>query len=513
MEKSRTTNVIKNAKVAAFSQIIYILLNFISRTIFIKMLGNEYLGVNGLFTNILTVLSFAELGIGNAIIYNMYKPIASNNEKKIKALMHFYKNAYTVIGVIVAIAGVCVIPFFKYIIKDIPNIKENIIFIYLLFLTNTSLSYFFTYKKSIISAYQKEYVINYYKLIFSVLQTVLQISILFITKNFILYLIIQIICTFFNNYFVSKKADKMYSYIKEKNEDTLTKREKKAIYLNVKSLTMYKFGSVILNGTDNIIISAMLGVATVGIYSNYTLIINAILSIIGQVLNVFTASVGNLNAIGTKQQKEKVLYELFFISLIIYGFCSGALFILINPFINMWVGESYILSIGIVISIIIQFYINGLQFAPYTYRNTMGLFSRGKYAPIVAAVINIIFSILLGKYFGLIGIFAATSISRLVTTTWMDPYLIYKYKIDGKLSIYFKKYILYTLVVVFNIILCYITLNYIPNTGIFTFILKGLIYTTITIAVYILFFFKTPEFKALVERIKNIIRRKKDVLS
>ncbi len=513
MKESRTTNVIKNAKVASIAQFINIILNFVSRTIFINMLGNEYLGINGLFTNILTVLSFAELGIGNAIIYSMYKPIAENDENKIKALMNFYKKAYFTIGVIVAIVGLCVIPFFDFIIKDVPDIKENIILIYILFLANTSLSYFFTYKKSIISGHQKEYIINYYKLFFTIIQTIFQMLILLFTKNYILYLIIQIICTFLNNFAVSKKADKMYDYIKYKNKNELDKKEKKEIFNNVKSLTLYKFGSVILNGTDNILISSMLGVTVVGIYSNYTLIINAILSIISQILNVFTASVGNLNAIGTKKQKEKVLYELFFISVLIYGFCGGALFILLNPFIKIWLGEEYLLSIGIVISIVLHFYINGIQFAPFTYRNTMGLFNKGKYSPIVAAIINIVLSIILGKYIGLMGILLATSISRLLTTTWVDPYLIYKYKIDGKVSDYFKKYILYTIIVIINIFICYILTSFIKDTGILAIILKAIIYTLASIIMYLLFFHRTQEFKDLVERIKNIITKKENIVS
>ena len=513
MQESRTANALKNAKITFIVQIVNIVMNFISRTIFIKILGKEYLGVNGLFTNILTVLSFAELGIGNAIIYSMYKPIAEDNKEKIKALMNFYKKAYYIIGTIVAIAGILVIPFLKYIIKDAPNIKENLILIYMLFLINTSLSYFFTYKKSIISANQKEFIINYYKMVFTIIQNVSQIVILLVTKNFILYLIIQIICTFLNNFTVSKKADKLYNYIKDKDQEELSPKEKKSILTNIKSMALYKFGSVILNGTDNIIISSMIGVTTVGIYSNYTLIISAITSIIGQVLNAFTASVGNLNAVGTKKQQERVLYELLFVSIVIYGFCSGALFTLIGPFIRLWIGEEYLLSTWTLFSIILHFYINGIQVAAYTYRNTMGLFNKGKYAPAIAAVINIVLSIVLGKYIGLTGIFLATSISRLATTTWLDPYLIFKYKIDSKLIKYFKKYINYTLVVALNIVSCQIVFNNIKTNGIGSLIIKATLYVIITSIIYFAFFYKTEEFKGLKERFKKMMTKgRKDEL-
>ena len=172
MKESRTKNSFKNFQFGAITQVINTIFSFISRTIFIKVLGEEYLGVNGLFTNILTVLSFAELGIGNAIIFSMYKPIAENNKDKINALMKLYKKAYNIIGIVVLLIGICVVPFLDFIIKDPPNIHENIEMVYLLYLLNTSLSYFFTYKKSIISAQQKEYIINTYKIIFIIIKNV-----------------------------------------------------------------------------------------------------------------------------------------------------------------------------------------------------------------------------------------------------------------------------------------------------------------------------------------------------
>ena len=357
------------------------------------------------------------------------------------------------------------------------------------------------------SANQEEYVINIYRIVFVFIQNIVQILLLYLTNNFILYLIIQVICTILNNVTLSIKADKKYKYIKEKNIIPLEKKEKKKIFSNVKSLVLYKVGSVILNGTDNIIISYFLGVVSVGLYSNYTMIIAAITSIIGQCLNSFTGSVGNLNAIGEKKQKEKILYQIFFISVLIFGFCAGAIFILINPFIKIWIGEQYVLSSLIVSAIVLHFYINGIQFAAYTYRNTMGLFNKGKFAPIIAAVINIVLSIILCQYFEMFGIFIATSISRLVTTTWVDPYLIYKYELDGKASTYAKKYIKYTLIVIINIAICYFILRLVPDTNILYLILKGMIYTIITGIIYFLFFFKEEEFKELKSKFFKILKR------
>lgn len=506
MEESRTKNSVNNFKFGALTQVLNTLINFAVRTVFIKMLGAEYLGVNGLFSNILTVLSFAELGIGNAIIYSMYKPVAEANNEKTKSLMKLYKETYIIIGLTVLGIGILIIPFLNFMIKNPPNISENLILIYLLFLINTSLSYFFTYKKSIISANQKEYIVNKYKLIFNIIKSILQIGFLIVTHNFIIYLIIQILCTFIENAFVSKKADKMYTYLKDENVQSIDKKEKNKIFKNVKALVMYKFGSVILNGTDNIIISKILGVVSVGILSNYTLIVNAVTSVLGNALAGFTASVGNLNATADKKQKESVFYDIMFITTWIYGFCSIALLILLNSFIKIWIGNSYLLQYSSVIAIVLHFYINGVQFAGYTYRTTAGLFIKGKNTPIIAAILNIILSILLGYKIGLTGILLATSISRLLTTTWFDPYIIHKYEFKSSPIKFLRNYIIYFITVVINFGVCYSITSFIGE-GVVNFIIKSIIVVIVSNAIFIICFMRREEFKNILERVKILFNK------
>lgn len=508
MKESRTQNSVKNFSYAAFTQIINTLINFIARTIFIKILGQEYLGVNGLFTNILTVLSFAELGIGNAIIFSMYQPIEQEDKEKLKGLMKLYKKAYKIIGIVVLLIGISVIPFLNFIIKNPPNIPEKLWFIYLLFLINTALSYFFTYKKSIISAHQKEYIINRYKLVFYFIKNFLQILFLVLTKSFIIYLLIQILCTLLENIVSSKKADKMYPYLNDKNFKEISKEEKKNIFKNVKSLVVYKFGSVILNGTDNIIISKLIGVVVVGIYSNYILIITSITSVVGTALSSFTASIGSLNATASAEQKEKVFYEILFITIWVYGFCAVALLTLLNPFIKVWIGNDYLLTYWTVVAIVLHFYINGVQFAGYTFRVTSGLFTKGKIAPIVAAVINIILSIVLGYKYGITGIILATSIARLVSTTWIDPFLLHKYEFKTSVIKFFVKYIKYFIIVLVNYGICCFVTSFIGDR-IFDFIIKTIMVTILSNLIFLLAFFRTPVFKMTLNRIKLMISKYK----
>lgn len=495
MEESRTKNTIRNVKAGAIVQIVNKLMAFIVQTVFIRTLNTEYLGVNGLFTNILTILSFTELGIGTAIIYNMYKPVAENNKDKIKSLMDLYKKSYNIIGIIIFLLGLCVIPFMNLIVKDAPNIKENLIFIYMLFLLNTTISYFFTYKKSIIYAYQKQSIIDNIDSIIYFVKSIILVAFLILTRNFIVYLIIQVLTTLIENIIIAIKVNKLYPYLKEKDVNKLNKTEKKSIFSNVKSLIIYKFGSIIMNGTDNILISTLINVDTVGLCSNYILIINSIKSIIFSALNGVTASVGNLNAVGETKQKEKVFYQITFINYIIFSFSAIAFIVLLNPFISIWLGQAYTLEIGVSIALAISFLIEGLRNPAYTYRVTLGLFEKGRITPYIGAISNIILSILLCKLCGVAGIFIATAIAQLISYSWIDPYLIHKYGFKTSSSKYFKKFIIYIGVFVINTAISFEIASFIQVNVILDFILKAIVVCVVPNIINWIAFSRTDELK------------------
>lgn len=505
--KSRSFNATINFSFGAITQVLNIIISFIVRTIFIKMLSAEYLGINGLFSNILSILSFAELGIGNAIIYNMYKPIADNDKEKIKSLMQLYKKAYITIGTLMLIVGLLIIPFMGLIIKDPPAISENLILIYVLFLLNTVLSYFFAYKRSLISGNQKDYILNVYKIAFLIIKNGLQILVLVLYKNYLLYLIIQLGFVFAENYITSKKADKLYPYLKEKDIIELKKEETTKIFSDVKALVYYKIGSVVLNGTDNIIITRMLGLALVGVVSNYNLIIVSIVGIIGTALSGFTSSIGNLNASASKEDKQRVFNQTFLIGVWIYGFACIELLILLDPFIKLWAGTKYLLPYMATVALVLHTYINGIQFAAYTYRTTCGLYTKGKYSPIIASILNIFLSILLCKVMGIAGIFFATSISRLVTTTILDPYLVYKYEFNDKVNKYYLKYICYTLIVIFNFFICNFVVSIIPNYNVFYLLIQALIVGVISNMFFIIVFHNNKDYIAIKLKLVDLFKK------
>lgn len=500
---SRMKNSIRNIVVGLGGQVLTLLLNFISRSVFIQTLSMEYLGINGLFSNILTMLSLVDLGIGSAIVYSMYEPIAKNDKKKLKGLMDLYSKVYTIIGISMVLIGLCIVPFLDVIIKNKPNI-DNLILIYLMFLCNTVVSYFFSYKRSIITADQRDYICSLYRYIFNVIKVFLQIVVLYLTKNFILYLLIQMICTLGENIAISYKANKLYPFLKDNKKEKLDNKSKKEIFKNVKALMIYKVCGVMLDGTDNIIISSFVGVVWVGLLSNYTLIVGAISTILSQIFGAITASVGNVVSNESVEKQEEVFNIVFFISFLLYGFFSICLFTLINPFIELWIGYEYKLSMSVVFVLVLNFYIYGMQTTVWTFRSTMGLFIYGKYRPLISSIINIVASIILAKSYGILGVLIGTTISRVLTNVFYDPLIIFKYGFKKSTKKYYIKYIFYLILLIFTtLIISVININIIGNS-IYLLILKIILTIIFSILIWFLVFYRTNELKYIISKIKNI---------
>lgn len=502
---SRTKNSIRNIIVGIVGQVLTIFLNFFSRAVFISILGTEYLGINGLFSNILTILSLAELGVGSAIVYSMYKPIAEDDKNTLNALMNLYSKAYRIIGISITIVGISIIPFIDMIIKDKPDIN-NLELIYFMFLCNTVVSYFYSYKRSIITADQREYINLIYRYSFNSIKIILQIIILYMTRNFILYLTIQIFCTIGENIAISIKANKLYPFLRQGNKESLDKTTKMDIFKNIKALMIYKVCSIMLDGTDNIIISAFVGVTSVGLLSNYTLIIGSVSMVLTQIFSAITASVGNIIGKENNEKQEEIFNIILFSSFLFYGFSSVCLLVLLNPFISLWIGEQYILSPLIVLVLVINFYIYGMQNAVWTYRGTMGLFIYGKYRPLFSAVINIVISVILAKYIGLIGALLGTTITRVITNVWYDPIIIFKYGFKKSTMPYYKVYIQYFIILIFTFISTIFLISNISGNGLISFIIKISICILSTAIIFIISFCKRMEFKYLFNSLRRLSR-------
>lgn len=503
-QRSRTENSIINSAMSIVTQVLTVVLNFAVKTVFIKMLNDEYLGVNGLFTNIITMLSLADLGIGIAIPYSLYKPLAKKDEHKINVLMNFYKKVYTIIGIAVLLIGLSLTPFLGLIIKDIPKNVPHLSLIYILFVIHSASSYFFVYKKFLIDSDQKGYITSRIIFTFSTLLSIIQIILLVTTKNYILFLLSSIILVIIQNIYISSKANKLYPFIKNKTDEKLEKEDMEGIKKNVSSLFIYKVGTVIMNGTDNIIISKFIGLIIVGFYSNYVLIINSITTVLNQIFNAITSSIGNLVVTTNKKRSKEVYDNLNFANFWLYALFGVCIIVLINPFINIWIGKKYVMGFSIVFLLVLNFYVLGMQSVTNSFRNAYGLFWIAKYRPIIMVIINIVISVVLVQFIGIEGVLIGTLISRLVTTAWLDPYIVHKYGFEISPKSYYVDYLKYLVIfIAISIILNYFV-SMIAINNIFILILIAILVVISVNVILVLLFFKTSEFNYFYDKIKKI---------
>ena len=503
-QRSRTENSIINSAMSIVTQVLTVVLNFAVKTVFIKMLSDEYLGVNGLFTNIITMLSLADLGIGIAIPYSLYKPLAKKDEHKINVLMNFYKKVYTIIGIAVLLIGLSLTPFLGLIIKDIPKNVPHLSLIYILFVIHSASSYFFVYKKFLIDSDQKGYITSRIIFTFSTLLSIIQIILLVTTKNYILFLLSSIILVIIQNIYISSKANKLYPFIKNKTDEKLEKEDMEGIKKNVSSLFIYKVGTVIMNGTDNIIISKFIGLIIVGFYSNYVLIINSVTTVLNQIFNAITSSIGNLVVTTNKKRSKEVYDNLNFANFWLYALFGVCIIVLINPFINVWIGKKYVMGFSIVFLLVLNFYVLGMQSVTNSFRNAYGLFWIAKYRPIIMVIINIVISVVLVQFIGIEGVLIGTLVSRLVTTAWLDPYIVHKYGFEISPKSYYIDYLKYLVIfIAISIILNYFV-SMVAINNIFILILIAILVVIIVNVILVLLFFKTSEFNYFYDKIKKI---------
>lgn len=499
----RIDNSIKNLKYNTLSMVIYTIISFISRTFFVKYLGKEYLGVNGLFSNILTILSLADLGISSVLIYSMYKPLAEKDEEKLKKLTNEYRKIYNVIALVVLVVGLSLTPFLNIFIKN-ENHIPNIELIYILYLSNTVVSYLCIYKISIINADQKGYLVTLRQQLFNIVANIFMILSLIIWHNFIIYLIIQILFSISSNIYISNYAVKLYPCIKDVKNCKLDLNDKKEIKKNTLALMCHKFGGVVVSGTDNVIISAVVGLKTVGIYSNYLLIENAVNKFATQFFSSIVSSIGNLNVEKDKNYLYDVFKKIYFMNAIIYIFSTVCLINLFNPFIKLWLGKDYTFSMAIVLVIALNFYINGMRQTVLSFKEAMGMFWSDRFKPIIEAVVNLIISLVLAYKFGIIGVLLGTTISFLFVAVWIESLVLYRDGFNKKWIEYVKIYIKEFLILCLCTCITIFINSLINGEDILWFALRCIITSGITAFLLIMINIKNSHLKYYI----NLLRKK-----
>ena len=495
MTESRTRNSVLNIVASFGGTLMYDIGYFFLRAVFIRTLAEEYLGVEGLFSSILSMLSLMELGIGPAMSVSLYRPVAEQNTEKIKGLMALYRKAYTVVGLAILGFGLLLTPFLSYIIKEPPENIPNLKFIFILYLFNTAASYFFIYKQSIFIAHQKHYLVSLWHNSARIVMLLVQGVILVTTHSFIAYLCVQILAQYCSNLFISRQADLKYPYLKEKEVSPVDAETLSEVKRNAVSATILNIGSKLVNSTDQIIITGFIGLVTGGMYSNYVMVTAAITSIESKIFTAFTAGVGNLYVTAPREQFKTVFYRILFLGLWFSTFLSASLYCVLQDFVALWVGPGMLLSEEFVFCMIISFFIYSMRFPVQIFNSATGNYHHMKYRALAEGLINLIVSLLLVREIGISGVVVGTIVSCIVVPFWIEPYIFYKHILKTSMAPYWgflaKNTLLFAAVCGVTGFLC----GLIPGTGIGAFFWKFLVCCAVPNGILLLVYCKNEHLR------------------
>lgn len=515
-KESRTKNTILNVVTGIGGQLLATLLKFVVRTVFIHTLGKSYLGINGLFSDILTMLSLTELGLDTAINFKLYKPLAEKDDQRVRVLMKFYKQAYRVVGTVILVIGICILPALPFLIRDYDSLESlgiNASLIFILHILRSVSSYwFFAYRSAVMRAAQKKYVLDLVGFIVTIATSVAKIIVLLVWKNFVLYTASVIVFNIIQNIINAKISKKYFPQFFEKETDKLTKEEILGLFKDCGALFVYKVNRVVVKATDNLVLSKFIGLAMVGLYSNYLLFYNTAITILFRVYTAANASMGNLFATSDVGKKYRFFQVMNYLTVVLYGTAAVGVAVCADELIRVWISDSYVIAQPFSILVGIELIFSGLQSNLGQIRNVSGVFRQMWFRPILGIIINLGVSIWLVQVIGIYGVIIGTIAAYLLTNFLVDPVVIHKYSFNNykPVSEYYKKNILYIFILIlvgaFDLWLCGFVF---VGHGWFSLIVHALIVCVTVPTVFIGLFWRTHECRYVVQLVKSILKKVK----
>lgn len=486
----RSENSVKNSLFAIFGQAVSLIFGFLTRKVFINVLGETYLGVNGIFCSVLSLLSLTELGLGSAITFSLYKPIADRDQEKTGRIMNLFALAYRIVAASVVLLGLCIMPFLRKITVEI----ENLHLIFLLYLANSAASYLFSYRRALITAAELDWRNTLNNSIFQIIQNLSQLAMLLLTGNYIFYLVAQLVCTFLSNLEISFASRRMFPFLGEVKG--LPDRETTSrIKSDVASMFMSRFGSVAVTGTDNLLISTI-SVALTGLYSNYLLILQTLQTILNQVMSAVTASVGNLIATDDSKKRLDIYKNVILATAWLYGFSAIALDCLMTRFIGVFFGSGLEISNSAVHLMCLNFYLAGIRQPNLMYISAAGLFKPVRFRGFVEATINLVVSMIFLKLgMGLFSVLLGTTISHFATSLWWEPLCVSKYCLkEHSGRSFLRMNLAFGTVLLITWAINSAVLSLIPS-GFVGFCLSAIVTAVLPNLIFLIAYHRTPQFE------------------
>lgn len=498
----------KNIIFGYVSNLVILLVNFIQRTVFIYVLGRTLSGVNGVYTDVLSVLSLTELGIGTALNYSLYKPVAERDIEKIKSYMRFYKKAYLTIAGVIAILGIAISPFLKFILKNPGNLTlKELTLYYYLFLFNTVISYFVTYKYSLVNAEQKNYIQTNITTLTKLATATVQIAVLLLFRNFLFYLLAQSVVELLQKIFVTAYLNRLYPYLRDKDVRKLTAQETQVVATKTKALICHKVGDVARLQTDKIIISSFVSVDTAAVVDNYVYIITYVGNFVNIIFDSVISGFGNVVATESKE-RQYLLFKVYrFFACWLFGFGAVGFFHLLTPFIGgVWLHDAgWTLPRVTVALLVTDFYLKGGRTVLLNFKIASGLFEQDRFLPLVQGAVNLVVSVVLVMKIGVTGVYVGTLVSGILANL-IRPGIIYRVCFDKKAGVYFKDSLKYILVILaVGAAITPIRHAVMGEVTILTFALMVVLITLLYNLVFLAVFHRTEEFSYLWDAVASKI--------
>ena len=508
--RNRTSNTIRNTSVAVVCQCVRLVFSFLCRMVFARTLAMVYLGVDGVFANVIGILSLAELGMGSALEFELFQAVAKGDDTEIASMTKYYKKIFTLISVAILGIGLAVMPLVDLFIKhdgSINGVSESVILLYVLYLINTVVSYFNLDKKAIICAYQDNYLDSLAKETVTIVQNLIQCAILIFTHNFLLYLVCQVIFTIIYNIVIKIIVDRKYPNIIVHNPPPVSADKKARMLVNVKALFIVRISGALVSATDNLIVTKLCGLEITGINSNYATIMSALNNFAYRFRESLTPSLGNLNAVESDERKTDIFYELMFFYFWVYMLFGGAFILMSQDMVELFFGSRYLIDYPVVVITGINFFITQMQVLPDMYKSTLGLFRYGRFVALATGVLNIILSIAFGKIWGVFGILFATFVAKLLTEIWYTPYIVFKKGLSIMPFTYYKRTLLLWLEAAFIWTLGYCVCSLVKLPIFFDLIFRFVVSMTIPNVVVWIFHHKSDSYLSFTNRVKSFAGR------
>lgn len=503
MSRSKKTAV--NSMVGLSCTIVNSVLSFVLRALFIRLLGLEYAGINTLFSDILNILNLADLGFNNAILFRLYKSIADGDDKKTETYLSIYRKICYIVSGVIFVLGLCCMPFLGDLVSEAPTFPEPLWSLYIVVLFTSVVSHLLNYKSILLIAKQDRYIstIIQYACIF--LRNALQIIVLVVFKNIYLYLIVALLTTTIQGVLTGVASNKKY-HLSWRAKSKLEKSEIKMIFKDVGALSVYKICRTLDATVDTFLISKYIDIATTAIYGSINMLLSALNELLGTFNDGMIASIGDLNASNDKKHLESVFYQSFHFTYLLYGIVTVTLVPFVSPFATWWIGHT--LDVKCIYVLLLNFLMYGFGLNIATFRNSMGIFTKGWIRPAITAILNLTFSLLLINKIGLVGVLLGTLIARTLTLVWYDPWLVIHHGMNKSPIKYYSRYITYIVfIIIASITLLFVNSFMPPMTNFISLLWHGIIYFLLSAVLLLGMGFLFSEQKRLVLKITSLFKQ------